>query len=399
MRGIYMNIKISALKSRLKHSEQFDSEISLFLSAVENKLQSKLTFSELSDYDCDLKLIFVETGGSEGVFLKNFDKLKEPYYLLTNGSNNSLAASMEIMTYLRKTGKNGEILHGSADYIAKRIKQLAAVSVTLEKLKQTRLGVIGNPSDWLISSVPDYAEVKNKLGVTLIDIPLDEVKQLIDLTRTPDLSRYPLFNKYELARADAICYALQKIVEKYNLDGFTIRCFDLLDSIKSTGCLALAEFNRQGITATCEGDITAMLSMHIVKLLTGQSSFQANPSRIDVEKNEIVFAHCTVPFDMVESYKFDTHFESGIGVAIKGEMKTGQATIFRLSSDLKRYFVSSGEITKNLNESNLCRTQLVIKPDKPVTDILTNPCGNHHVIVYGDHSDKLTQLMNVLLSI
>lgn len=392
-----MNIKISTLKSRLKHSEQFDSEISAFLSAIESKLQNKLTLAELSDYDCDLKLIFVETGGSEGLFLKNFKSLREPYYLLTNGSNNSLAASMEIMTYLRQNGKNGEILHGSADYIANRISQLSSVAKAIEKLKNTRLGVIGKPSDWLISSVPDYAEVKRKLGVTLVDVPLDEVKKLIDSQHTADLANYPQYDKKELTKADAITAALRKIVAKYNLNGFTIRCFDLLDSVKSTGCLALAEFNREGITATCEGDIAAMLSMHVVKLLTDKSSFQANPSRIDVESNSIVFAHCTVPFDMVESYKFDTHFESGIGVAIKGEMKTGKATIFRMSSDLKHYYVSGGNITGNLNESNLCRTQLVIKPEKPVTDILKNPCGNHHVLVYGDHAELLNQLMNILL--
>lgn len=393
-----MFIKISTLKSRLKHSEQFDSEISEFLSAIESKLQNKLTLSDISDYDCDLKLIFVETGGSEGLFLKSFDKLREPYYLLTNGSNNSLAASMEILTYLRQKGKNGEILHGSADYVAKRINQLTAVSKTIEKLKHTRLGVIGKPSDWLISSIPNYDEVKKTLGVTLADIPLDEVKNSVDLKAKADLSKYPKYDGNELTKANAITEALHKIVKKYNLDGFTIRCFDLLDSLKSTGCLALAEFNKLGITATCEGDIAAMLSMHIVKLLTDQSSFQANPSRIDVENNNIVFAHCTIPFDMLQSYKFDTHFESGIGVAIKGEVKIGQATIFRMSSDLKRYFVSSGNIEGNLNESNLCRMQLVIKPDKPVTDILKNPCGNHHVIVYGDHTDTVTQLMNILLN-
>mgnify|MGYP003301395200 CR=1 FL=1 len=54
----------------------------------------------LDDYDCDLKLIFIESGGSEGLFLDGFKLLKAPYYLLTSGDNNSLAASLEILTYL-----------------------------------------------------------------------------------------------------------------------------------------------------------------------------------------------------------------------------------------------------------------------------------------------------------
>lgn len=394
-----MRIKVSQLKSRLQHSQDFDKEIAAFITSVEEKLKDKLEFAELSDYECDLKLIFVQTGGSEGLFLKNIDQMQEPYYLLTNGSNNSLAASIEILTYLRQQGKQGEILHGSADYIASRIKTLATVSKVKKQLHNTRLGVIGAPSDWLIASVPVYAQVKKTFGITLVDVPLDEVEKAVNTIKLDSISTgdYPAYNDNELRKAIAVKQALGKLVEKYNLDGFTIRCFDLLTSLKSTGCLALAEFNRAGITATCEGDIATMISMHIVKLLTNHSSFQANPSRINIENNSIVFAHCTIPLDMVDSYKFDTHFESGIGVAIKGEVRQGKATIFRLSADLKHYFACNGEILENLNESNLCRTQLIIKPNVSVTEMLKNPCGNHHVIAYGDFTDELTQLMNELL--
>ncbi len=394
-----MNIKISTLKSQLKHSSQFDTEIMSFISSIENKLSTKLSFAELSDYDCDLKLIFIQTGGSEGLFLNHFDELQEPYYLLTNGSNNSLAASLEIITYLRQKGKRGEILHGSADYIASRIKHLATIAQTVKKLKSTRLGVIGAPSDWLIASVPNYSDVKRALGVTLVDIPITEVEHLAKTIDVSNISgkNYPKYDGKELNKANAITAALRKIVNKYNLDGLTIRCFDLLTSVKSTGCLALAELNRDGITATCEGDIAAMLSMHIIKLLTNQSSFQANPSRIDVENNTVVFAHCTIPLDMVSQYKFDTHFESGIGVAIKGEVKTGKATLFRLSSDLAHYYIDQDDILNNLSDGNLCRTQLVIKPQKPVTDILKAPCGNHHIIAYGNHTEIIKELMGILV--
>lgn len=395
-----MQIKITALKSRLRHSEDFDAETSDFISSIENKLQCKLDFADLDDYNCDLKLIFIQTGGSEGLFIKNFEKLQAPYYLLTNGANNSLAASLEILTYLRQHGKDGEILHGGADYIAQRIRELTAISAVTKKLQNTRLGVIGKPSDWLISSVPDYAEVKKRLGITLVDIPIEEAERLAAETSVSksDCKGYPEFKDGELQKACAITKALRKIVEKYSLDGFTIRCFDLLAPLKSTGCLALSEFNSEGITAACEGDIAAMISMHIVKLLTGKPSFQANPSQIDTENNGVVFAHCAVPLSMTESYKFDTHFESGIGVAIKGEMKQGDITVFRLSADLKRCFITRGEITANLDESNLCRTQIKTKLDKPVTEILTNPCGNHHVIAYGNFAESMQKLMNALLA-
>ncbi len=389
-----MLIKLSSFKSRLKHSPEFDKETALFIKNIEQELGYGLKISEIADYDCDLKLVFIETGGSEGLFIQHLDELKEPYYLLTNGNNNSLAASLEILTYLNVNGKKGEILHGSAKYIAERIKQLAAVSNAKNLLKNARLGVIGQPSDWLVASVPDYKKVKETLGITLVDIPLAEVEKCQnDGIKSQTYGAYPEFDKKELEKAIDIYGSLNGIRNKYKLDGLTVRCFDLLSSLKSTGCLALAELNSQGIVATCEGDIAAMLSMYIAKCLTNKSNFQANPSRIDVENNLVTFAHCTVPLDMVDGYRFDTHFESGIGVAVKGEMRKGRVTVFRMSSNLKHYFVSGGTLLQNLDEANLCRTQAVIKLDKPVTNLLKSPCGNHHVIVYGNCVEIINQFM------
>lgn len=394
-----MKIKISAFHSALKHSPDSDGEIRRFLQEIEEASGCALEFAPLEDYDCDVKLLFVQTGGSEGLFLKNSDKLQEPYYILTNGANNSLAASMEILTYINLHGKRGEILHGNAHYIADRIKAIGETASVIKRLKQACLGVIGKPSDWLIASVPDYGEVRDKLGVTLKDIPLSKVEETVNGLQSSeiDLSGYKKFDESELRKAALIREALKKIINEYSLDGLTVRCFDLLSSLKSTGCLALAELNADGTVATCEGDVTAMLSMYVAKLITGKSCFQANPSRIDTENNSVIFAHCTVPFDMVEDYSFDTHFESGIGVAVKGKLKRQTVTVFRLSRDLNRFFVSTGEICDNLNDANLCRTQINVRMDAPVVGLLTNPCGNHHVIMYGDYAGPVTRVMNALL--
>ena len=181
--------------------------------------------------------------------------------------------------------------------------------------------------------------------------------------------------------------------EKYNLDGLTIRCFDLLDSIKTTSCLSLALLNKKNIVATCEGDIPTMLSMHILNKITNQVGFQANPSRIDKEKSEMVLAHCTLPLNMCKSFTLDTHFESGIGVAIRGKLEEQKVTIFKLSRNLKDYYVTTGTIIKNLDENNLCRTQILLKIDDNVEYFLNRPYGNHHVVVYGDYKQDIINFM------
>ena len=396
-----LNIKLATFKSRLRHSKEFDKEIKSFIENIENEIGTTLELSELSDYDCDLKLIFIQTGGSEGLFLENIDVLQEPYYLLTNGGNNSLAASLEILTYLNQIGKKGEILHGSISYIGKRIRELAIMEKATKQLKSSRFGVIGKPSDWLISSVPSYEKIKEVLGVELVDIPLKSVEEKVKAPHFTSLhpDSFVEYNKKDMESSIEVYNALIETVKENHLAGATIRCFDLLTSIKATGCLALAKLNEEGIIGTCEGDIMAMISMYIARLLTGKSNFQANPSRIDVDHNSIVFAHCTIPFDMVQNYSLNTHFESGIGVAIKGELKTGNVTIFRMSSDLKHYFVSKGILMNNLKEENLCRTQINVRLNKDVKELLKHPCGNHHIILYGDYEELIDQFMKSILDL
>ena len=135
-----------------------------------------------------------------------------------------------------------------------------------------------------------------------------------------------------------------------------------------------------------------MLSMHICNDICGNPGFQANPSRIELDKGEIIFAHCTIPLNMISNPTLMTHFESGIGVALRGDLDLEKATIFKLGSDLKSYFVETGEIVENLKEDNLCRTQIRIKMDN-LESFLKNPKGNHHVIIYGDYKQAIIDFL------
>lgn len=120
-----MKIKFSKFQSSLHNEQGLNKSTKAFISGVEGALKSKLIYTkDLSDYQCDLKLIYIETGGSENLFIKNFKKLRAPYILITSGENNSLAASLEILHYLNLHRLKGEILHGDYQYIASRIKAL-----------------------------------------------------------------------------------------------------------------------------------------------------------------------------------------------------------------------------------------------------------------------------------
>lgn len=396
-------IAIYTLTSALHDEKAVSAVTREFLESI--GVEHELKGSDYGDYGtADLSLIYVRTGGTEGIFKQLLPTLQakssRPFYLLTSGKSNSLAASMEILSYLRQHDIRGEIIHGSTTYIAQRIQLLEMIEQACKKLQGARLGVIGEPSDWLISSHADKQAVLERLGVELVDIPMQALLDAIGKKKVETVQAASDVAAIQQAIPGAlnIYEALKTMIDAYQLQGFTLRCFDLLTAVKNTGCLALAKLNSEGFVAGCEGDVPALLSMMIVRALLGVSGFQANPSRINPETGEMLFAHCTIPFDMVEEYELDTHFESGIGVGIRGFMKEGAVTIFKLAGDLSRYFVAEGTLVRNQAKPDLCRTQQVIElSDKSqMAYFMKNPIGNHHIIMPGYQRDLICGLLDSL---
>jgi L-fucose isomerase-like protein len=362
--------------------------------------------------EADLNIIYIRTGGAEGIFKELLPGMLDAgvgfFTLLASGKSNSLAASLEILSYLRQNGLKGEVLHGSPEYISRRIALLEKVAVARATLSGTTIGIIGKPSDWLISSTWDADALLDKLGLSLVDIPMEDLLAAIDREQAM-LVQPPFFRAADkpfacppqvraaLPDAVRIYQALKALVDDRGLGALTIRCFDLLTSVRNTGCYALAQLNTEGISSSCEGDVPALLSMMVARALTGRTGFQANPASIDAETGEMLFAHCTIPFDLVDEFNYDTHFESGIGVGIHGHYPEGPVTVFKLSGSLDRAFIAEGELFRNQYEANLCRTQVWLRlaPDD-ARYFLTDPIGNHHIIIPGHHAALLRVFCNSL---
>lgn len=333
------------------------------------------------------QVVAVLTGGTESKFLQLVDEglidLRKPVYLMVSGHSNSLAAALEILSFIRQHNGVGKVMmHPEDTQLEAKEEGRALVVVPSEAVlrneKKLRLGVVGKPSDWLISSDVDYAEVLKRMNCELVDIDIAELSSLgvVD----PGMKG-----------AEAIYERLKAIVKKYDLQGVTLRCFDLLTTVKNTGCIALSKLNDEGIPAACEGDIPTLLTMMVCKKLTGALCFQVNPARINAD-GEMLFAHCTLPLGMTDKHEYTTHFESGIGVAIHGDLPTGGYTLVKLSGDMKRMLAVDVELERCQFEPNLCRTQIWIKATPEVAHyFLTDPIANHHVLIKGKHAAKFLQ--------
>lgn len=405
-----MKINLIPLYSFLhKNNKAVINEDLLFVDEINNFLMDEDLFICEHAKEALFDVVLIGSGGVENLFLKKLKDLKEPLVILSTSRNNSLPACLEIKTYLENHNKLCFLLSGHEEHIANMLKHIATIINAYNSIIDSKLGVIGGASSWLISSPIEpkaiYANFKQKI----IKIKMKELEDLISETEQEMIDindvnhATELMNKFDnketVHEALVFYLALKKLVKKYDLKGLTIKCFDLLKKYKNTACLALALLNEEGISAGCEGDVPSLITMHVIHALTGRSSFMANPSKFNYEDNTILLAHCTVPLNMCSSYSLDTHFESGLGIGVKGEMPEGRITICKIAPDysLDNTICLPASIKESVNIPGYCRTQIVVSINEDgLIDILKASFGNHLIVSYGDVYQDILPLLSLL---
>ena len=243
----------------------------------------------------------------------------------------------------------------------------------------------------------------------MVDVPLDEVVKGYEATGADEVQDLAdeFINKAvgilepsrdEVVKAMRLYRSVKGIVERYRLDAFTLNCFDLIPTTHTTGCVALALLNQEGIPAGCEGDEQTLLTMLAVQAATGEMTFMANPSKIlDNAAHEIVLAHCTIAPAMTDRYIVRNHYESLSGVAVEGIFDPMDMTVVKCGGkSMERYFISRARLLQCTTNPNMCRTQLHLRLDESLDYFLERSIGNHHVIVRGDHTARLSAALRML---
>ena len=349
--------------------------------------------------------VMVATGGVENQFktlaeMQGIASLQaRPVTLIADGRNNSLAAALEILTWLETQGIEGRILHGTNDEIVASLVETQSFA----SLQGLRIGLFGHPSDWLIASGVDRDYLLGHFGVETLDIDLQRlIDGIMAVPKNEALKVAQDIVKQSLDTIEPSCadmleaakayLAIKKICMEERLDAMTIRCFDIVNTCGTTSCLALALLNDEGIVAGCEGDMQTLMSMLLAKRLCGAEAFMANPSNLT--GTTTMLAHCTIPLKMCDEITLRSHFESGIGVAIQGVLPLTDYTIFKWGGPrLDRYFVTEAQAVETPYSNHFCRTQITLNVDlRPY--LLKHSIGNHHVIIRGRHAQAIKEFLD-----
>jgi L-fucose isomerase-like protein len=363
--------------------------------------------------DDDPLFVLVATGGTERAVLDVWAQRRvpapgEPLMLIAHPGNNSLPAALEVLARLQQDGAPGRIfyLQGPDDEAGlAEIAEAAHDRAARRTLERARIGLVGSPSDWLVASTPEAATVRKVWGPTVVPVDMEEVavrltavseaevEALIrDLAARAAEVREP--STSDLKEAARVYLALKQLVVDHGLDAITVRCFDLVSRRRTTGCFGLAQLTDEGVIAGCEGDLVSTVGLLLARTLLGVTPWMANPAQLDAGADTLWLAHCTVPRSLVTGYRLRSHFESGLGVGIQGELRAGPATVLRIGGRaMDRVWLAEGEITGSGRAEDLCRTQARIRltGGGRVVDLLRAPLGNHLVLVPGHHLDRLAR--------
>lgn len=354
--------------------------------------------------------IFVGTGGIEE-YIAQFlfkTKLRPPIILLSYDRNNSLPAAMETRAYLHQNHITCRIIHASLPQLIKRIQEWCEFAEIETKIRNSRIGIVGKPTSWLIASSVNPSAVQQRWGVTIEEYPLTKIannlkdklseKYKVALDQFIGRAACSDISEEEIRKGGVVTQALLEFVRNKNLDAVTLECFTLLEKTNITGCQALSHLNAlAGLTAGCEEDFPTTFTMMLAKLISQRPVFMANVVDVDIDANSVVFAHCTVPTTILEDYEITTHFESGKSMAIRGKFKSQEITVLKVfGEDLSDFWISRGVITENLANEQGCRTQIRVKLTESVKYFLEESLANHHVVILGDHFRKLQEFFSFI---
>ena len=402
-------MKIIILRSSFQTDDFVRNEYADLIQRLENECRAEINIigdeSVETCHGASLQTMpdafMIATGGVENLFKRILETRLiaslQAVTLIADGRNNSLAAALEILTWLGNNGMEGRILHGTNDEIVS-----AVVETCHGASLQGRIGLFGQPSDWLIASGVDRDFLHQKFGIETIDIDL---QRLINGIKTVPQNEALKVAQAMVKRAKAVkepsntdmveaakaYLAIKRICQDERLDAMTIRCFDIVKACGTTSCLALALLNDEGIVAGCEGDMQSLLTMWLAKRLCGEPAFMANPSILTDTTS--MLAHCTIPLSFCDATVVRSHFESGIGVAIQGLLPMTDYTLLKWGGErLDRYFVTEAKAVEAPYSDHFCRTQITLNANlKPY--LLQHSIGNHHIIIRGRHADKIRRFM------
>jgi len=357
--------------------------------------------------DVDAVIVW-RVGGMGHRLIASIGLLGIPFIMLGPGVLNH-----DIVAYLRHRGKEA---YAPMDY--EELNKLFKLLKVRKAIKNSRVLVITSmelPSFSVISSAYDLDKMRTKFGIDSVLISSEQLFEEYKRVEVNDKVKRltnELINKAIRVKVDRkniegsirLYLAIKQLMNKYTANAITINCAEpIFFKYRVTPCLALSLLKDEGIPASCEADLSALLAMMILMWLSEKPAFMGNLWLHDKERNIVRFSHDVPPLK-IEGYGkekypyevFDFH-EQGYGTTLYVHVKLNEPVTFaRVHANLNKILVTTGIVIKS-HEGIACRQTLDIKV-KDARKLMKRVInyGHHFSLVYGDYLSELEELCDIL---
>ena len=300
-----------------------------------------------------------------------------------------------------------------------KLKKLTVASSIVRKIRNARLGFIGNSgSPGMLDTEFNQLTLKKRLGSDVIRITIEDfiekIKKIKD-TRVekvitelnPLMPPPPKELDIKFKECIKIFIAIKDWVTEENIDAFAFRCWpELKDLGIYCPCLGLSLISSMGIQASCEGDIPGALSMLLLSSLSQKPSYLSDLTRIEEKEKVIYYFHCGAAAPQLAGenticYKTHTYSAWNPGITVEFPLKPGPITFARIEELLDGSYMLitySGEAvqTDMVCAGNPMKAKFAASPIAIVKKLVNSGSGHHQVCTYGNFTKELKIIAEML---
>ena len=249
------------------------------------------------------------------------------------------------------------------------------LSVTLgalravKKLKNARIGQIGELADGFENLYIDERELRRKFGTRLQS--RHTVEDIVKLAKSYSISELdalaeeiraegrwsPRLSKADFEKFVRLNRAFFDFAEDNRYDSLAVSCWSKFQEVWDVAvCGVLSRLNSAGIAAPCEADVSSAVCMLILNAVNGEVSSLNDLVALDEDDGSLCLWHCGVAAGCWADscgICWDSHFNigewdgarwNGRGVVADLSYKATELTVFNMQNGFDNLFILSGEV-------------------------------------------------------
>lgn len=383
----------------------------------------KITDEEYKKIDKDCKeadVLYVNPSGSSIATYEIAKKYNKPVVI----SSDLNCRTVDIAAYCHSMGVEAYALNSNEER-----NEIMTLLRARKVFSQTRILYPtdrGWPSVASVAGVNEPEKLRDRFGIELVRISYEELSKEMEAILGNESERkdaeamseilfrnsdHNYLEQNHVTRSMEFYNAIIRLMRKHNCNAFTIECFEFCSSRlpqkwNITPCVIHTLFKDLGIPSACEGDLGGLLGMHMLMSLSKKSSHMGN---MFYNGDGIMEVNHSVPGIKMNGidkpplpYQLGRFVESGWGTKAVVDFMNNEerkVTVVRLDPTGTKLLVLKGRLidARGWNEDlRGCSVHAFMVGDVSGTadEFLRKQVdyGNHLVWVYGDYSEQLKKL-------